>query len=76
MTEQEEYTEAALHWLQQDHIHAKAAGLSDAEIVEIAKTNGDIDQDAMNAYCDFYNQPRPVRTTPAETKMFGGPIGF
>ena len=47
-------TERDLAFLQSTHQVSKMMGLSDAEIIKVAKTNGDIDPDAMDQYLNQY----------------------
>lgn len=51
----------ALAWL--EDIHQKSLkmfpNLSEQEIINIAKTNGDVPDAAMKAYCDNHNSPYP-----------------
>ena len=57
MTE-EEYL--ALEYIEQGHILAvDHLNISDEEAIKITKTNGDIPEAAMKAYCDNHNTPYP-----------------
>lgn len=57
MNEQEQ---EAYDYLVQAHAMFKTElGLSDAEILKVAKTNGQVPWKAMTKYCDDHNSPHP-----------------